>query len=393
MKTELLKGSSTFVDVALGLGIVLFLIDLFTANVLLFFVSSLFLVFGLYPRLYLKHVAKRFFYDNERKKISVTKGDDGEWLFRFINKANLPVLGTCQFSHDSVFQFDQGKKTQDQRYEFSISVQRKQSLELALPFSTVARGVGRLHDLRLTLSDPLKLMTVQIRYEFVRSEVVVYPKRQAVSGLESAHLLQEGGHANRNSLFYDRSLPIGTRDYTQGDSLKAIHWKATARKGALQTKLVEKTMGLTWSFVVLIGSSMQKEDVEKLEDQLSSFARLAEMAHRRGIDFDLSINTKPMGKALILHTMLGNDRPHYFRIMERLALIQVNFLRVDPKLAIREMTKNFTQPRVVFFAGAFKEIASDPILSLWQKRGLKLYEVEETGTLTPIRKGGVKVAD
>lgn len=393
MKVQFQKGATVLVDVLLTVGIVLFIISLFNSSKLVFVMACFIITLGLYPRVYLKLAVQAFSYDNSRKKLTLTNGDSGELVFNFVNKGNLPIMGVCRFAHDAVFQLEQANPSPVNRFQFVFSVRRQQSLEVRLPLLAVSRGIGHLQDFTILLSDPLKLLTIRLRSDFIRQEIVVYPKRQPLSGLESAILLQEGPHPNRNSLFFDRSLPIGTRHYIQGDSLKGIHWKATARMGSLQTKLIEKTMGLTWTFVVLIGSNMQKENVELLEDQLSSFARLAELAHNRGIDFDLIINTKPMGKALIWHTSQGNDRPHLFRIMERLAMIQVNFLRVDPKLAIREMTRSIVQPRVIFFAGAYKEILTDPILAHWVKKGHQLYQVGEAGTISPMLKRGGRRAN
>ncbi len=43
----------------------------------------------------------------------------------------------------------------------------------------------------------------------------------------------------RRSLFEDPSRFQGIRDYRQGDSLRRVHWRATARSGRLQVKLFE----------------------------------------------------------------------------------------------------------------------------------------------------------
>jgi hypothetical protein len=137
---------------------------------------------------------------------------------------------------------------------------------------------------------------------------------------------------------------------------------------------------------------MGKDALAKLEDQLSTLARLTETAYKQGMMFDLYINTKPMGRALITQTQEGNDRTHYFRIMERLARIQVNFLRINPKLAIREMNKSFRSPRLLFLAGAIDDIIDDPLLRQWVKKGHRLVLVDEAGRLNPIGKGGDRVA-
>jgi uncharacterized protein (DUF58 family) len=45
-------------------------------------------------------------------------------------------------------------------------------------------------------------------------------------------------------MFEDPSRPMGKRDYTNGDSLRRIDWKATASSGQLQVKLFEPSIAL-----------------------------------------------------------------------------------------------------------------------------------------------------
>jgi uncharacterized protein (DUF58 family) len=391
MKPKITRGSTTLIDSLTVVGGLFFLIDLFNGSLLLFMLSCFMLVLGIYPRFYISYVSRCITFMNSREKRFVIAGDQVELLFSIANSAPLPVLGEVHVTCDPVLHIE-GKTVLDKKYMVPISVHGQSTLEMSLPFSTMQRGVGRITQLDVHLSDPLRLLKCQIEYEFVRKEVVIYPKKQAVAGEGTFSLLKEGTKANPFSLFHDLSLPIGTRDYRPGDSLKAIHWKATARKNELQTKLVEKTIGITWSFVVLIGQNMGKEAVLQLEDQLSTLARLTELAYKQGIMFDLYINTKPMGRGLITQTLEGHDRAHYFKIMERLARIQVNFLRIDPKLAIREMNKAFQNPRILFLAGAVDEITEDPLLKQWVRKGHRIISIGEAGQLKPIGKGGERIA-
>lgn len=66
--------------------------------------------------------------------------------------------------------------------------------------------------------------------------LVVYPKVVPLQNLNlrAAHPL--GDYALTRSQTADPLRLAGARDYRPGDSLRHIHWKATARRGALQTK-------------------------------------------------------------------------------------------------------------------------------------------------------------
>ncbi|WEG14351.1 DUF58 domain-containing protein [Pullulanibacillus sp. KACC 23026] len=392
MNGKLVQGSALLVNCLTTLGTLLFILYLIMGSTFLFLTGCMMLVLGLYPRIYLRMVSQSFSFNNhENDKMVLTNGDTGELSLTFINRSALPMIGSCEVEHDPYFRLV-GENPSENRLIFPLSVQKRQSATLTLPFETVGRGIGRVTKLTVSLNDPLKLLSCRLRYEYVRKTVVIYPRKKPVMGNDGQQLVKEGPHSHPSSLFVDRSLPIGTRDYVQGDSLKDIHWKATARKGDLQTKLVEKTIGMTWSFVILLGPNMPKHEIASLEEQLSALARLAELAHKRDIDFNLIVNTKPMGRSLIIQTPFGSDRSHYFRVMERLAAIQVNFLRIDPKLTIREITRGLREPRVLFFAGSVKEVLDDPLLLNWQRKGLHLYKIEESGSVVPLQKGGEAIA-
>ena len=42
-------------------------------------------------------------------------------------------------------------------------------------------------------------------------------------------------------MFQDPTRPVGVRDYQHGDSLRHVHWKASARLQSLQVKIFEPT--------------------------------------------------------------------------------------------------------------------------------------------------------
>jgi uncharacterized protein (DUF58 family) len=71
--------------------------------------------------------------------------------------------------------------------------------------------------------------------------LIVYPKIVPLEqlGIPSRQLF--GDVRTRSHIFEDPVLTMGIRDYHFGDSLKRVHWKATARTRKLQTKVFELT--------------------------------------------------------------------------------------------------------------------------------------------------------
>ena len=71
--------------------------------------------------------------------------------------------------------------------------------------------------------------------------LLVYPRILPLKelGLPSTEIL--GERRIRRQLFDDPLRIVTSRDYITGDPLNRIHWKATARRGALQTRVLEST--------------------------------------------------------------------------------------------------------------------------------------------------------
>ncbi len=69
--------------------------------------------------------------------------------------------------------------------------------------------------------------------------VLVYPKIVSPEGLGLRAARPGGEHLAQRRIIADPLRLAGTRDYQPGDSVRHVHWKATARRGALQTKVFE----------------------------------------------------------------------------------------------------------------------------------------------------------
>jgi uncharacterized protein (DUF58 family) len=71
--------------------------------------------------------------------------------------------------------------------------------------------------------------------------LMVYPKIVPLEKLGIPSRQPFGDIRTRRTIFEDPILTQGIRDYQSGDSIKRIHWKATARLGQLQTRVFEPT--------------------------------------------------------------------------------------------------------------------------------------------------------
>ncbi len=80
--------------------------------------------------------------------------------------------------------------------------------------------------------------------------LLVYPKIVALTGYELISRRPIGDVRMTHRLFEDPTRIAGVRPYEQGDPLSRVHWRATARTGALHCKIYEPST-LTGSTILL----------------------------------------------------------------------------------------------------------------------------------------------
>jgi uncharacterized protein (DUF58 family) len=73
----------------------------------------------------------------------------------------------------------------------------------------------------------------------LRERLIVYPKIVPLTHLPLPAARPLGDYALRRRVTADPLRLAGTRDYQPGDNPRHLHWKATARRGILQTKLFD----------------------------------------------------------------------------------------------------------------------------------------------------------
>jgi uncharacterized protein (DUF58 family) len=117
----------------------------------------------------------------------------------------------------------------------------EETLHSACVLHGTRRGLFRVGPAVIETSDPLGLVR-RFRVDPEVRFVTVLPRSVAIGhgwplGHRPIHEVPR-----RRSLFEDPSRFLGVRDYRAGDSLRRVHWRATARSGRLQIKLFEPTV-------------------------------------------------------------------------------------------------------------------------------------------------------
>jgi uncharacterized protein (DUF58 family) len=163
---------------------------------------------------------------------------------------------------------------------------------LRFPLAAPQRGAYAIGPLRLRAGDWLGFTQVERTVE-IDAHVVVYPAPLAVRDRHRPSLRPIAETAVRRGLLPDPLRFRGVREHRAGDPRKEIHWKASARLGALQTKVYEPATSLDAIFLLNVASYDQfwvQADPEATEIVISATAELARVAAEAGRQVGLVTN-------------------------------------------------------------------------------------------------------
>lgn len=183
-----------------------------------------------------------------------------------------------------------------------------------------ARGAYRIGPVELVSGDPFGLYTVDDTAE-VYTPLLVYPRLLSLPelGLPASNPL---GDTRAPALLRDPMRTIGVRGYTPSDPLKDVHWAATARTGALQTRVYEQTTSRTLAiFLDLDTFEFYYEgiDPEQVERMISATATLARQGLEEGYAVGLYANGAPAEYEHLARLPAGRSPAQLSLIMETLA--------------------------------------------------------------------------
>ena len=157
----------------------------------------------------------------------------------------------------------------------------------------------------------------------ITDHVIVYPRLFPIDklGIPSLYPLGETQAARR--IFEDPTRTIGVRDYSPHDSLRHVHWKASARRQHLQVKVFEPTTTLRAAIYLAVDSFQNSEDDDNDEFELgvSTAASVANYIVRQHNSVGLFANTRLPDSNLPVRILPGGDMHHLVNILEALAKV------------------------------------------------------------------------
>ena len=155
----------------------------------------------------------------------------------------LPVL-EISFHMDRRLRFGGGENASlsDQTYRRDVfAAGPRQRITRRLEFKCAGRGYFRINQCGLTAKD-LFLSRKYVDSRPQHTEFYVLPKSIPLSRLQIPYSKIMGAVLSRKRVCDDPFEFAGLREYSRGDPMKYINWKATARAGQLLINLHESTL-------------------------------------------------------------------------------------------------------------------------------------------------------
>jgi len=150
--------------------------------------------------------------------------------------------------------------------------------------------------------------------------ITVYPRIYPIEqlGLPSVNPIGETRAERR--IFEDQTRTIGVREYTPHDSLRYIHWKASARHQALQVKVFEPTTTLKVALFLMV-DSFAGNDPDDFEVGVSMAASMANYVIQGKNQAGLYANSRlPLWEETVNLAPAGST-VHLVHILEALARV------------------------------------------------------------------------
>lgn len=155
-----------------------------------------------------------------------------------------------------------------------------------------------------------------------RQTLLVYPKVVPLTNLVLPPRFPLGEARSPNRLHSDPLRVAGIRAYTQGDSLRQVHWKASARLGALQVKTYDPSATLR-AMVFLNVDTMPHPwegiHADRLELLICAAASLASHLTERRAQVGVAANGLLAGLAARVRVPPGRAPQHLGAILSMLA--------------------------------------------------------------------------
>lgn len=301
------------------------------------FIFITFAVAGFQSYIYGKWGLSRIQYTRSFSEVAVVEGEEIEMVDEITNKKFLPVPWLRLESKISKYlQFQKQSETDHDidhggfhRTLFSLmpyqKIRRRQYL------TCMKRGHYHFENVDITTGDVFgfgeTFKSVQ-----AEAEIIVYPRIVPLDEIPLPSHSWLGDIVVRRWIIEDPFLTSGVRDYSYGDPLHSINWKATARVDRLQ--VTKKDFSADHYLMIYVNFNQTGDiwlpivDEELIEKSLSYAATIAQYSISKGIRTGFGCNSyRGENKNESIRIQPENSKQQLSHIFETLAKVEVDSKR------------------------------------------------------------------
>lgn len=185
------------------------------------------------------------------------------------------------------------------------------------------RGVYRFGPVELVSGDIFGFVIKRAELE-IADQLVVYPKVVPLTALGLPSRRPFGDLQTQRRVVEDPLRPVGVRAYAPGDSFRHIHWKATAHRQALQTKVFDPSASRPLAIFLNINTRehlYEGIDADLQEYAITAAASLARWAWENGHAVGLFVNSVAQSSAQRIRIRPRSHPEQLVTILEALARV------------------------------------------------------------------------
>lgn len=299
---------------------------------------------------------------------SEEQAGEGDQLFLYetaINnkKMQLPIL--ClkfQTSRYLKFMDVEGGSVSDNFYRNDVmSVDGFEKVRRKLRFTCKKRGLYEINQVELVSYDLFCNQTFAYKVD-VNATLCVYPSLIDIKKLLPVFRNQNGGMPTNVPLFEDPFAFSGVREYTPQDSMRRIHWNASARTGQWQVKTTEYMASTKVVIILNLESPGVFTDTDLMEESIRLAYSFVHYLGNQGVTTRLVIS----GNEKI--RLEGVGRNHISAVRRALATIAYDKVNVNGETLIHRETELISpEEHVIFISAAGKKPLQEVVTAFLHK--------------------------
>ncbi len=376
--------------------VLLIIASLITHQVALLMVALLFFLAGGIARLWDKYSLKRVAYRRNLSSDHVFFGETIDLEVEINNRKPLP-LPWIEINDEIPRNVTLLKgKTENSHLPMNVTLNNLFSIgwyhkiKRHYPIQCSQRGFYTFGPATMRTGDIFGFFARQQEVEGLK-HLTVYPRIVPLAKTLVPSNQPMGDIRVKNHLFRDPHLSMGAREYHYGDSLKHIHWKSTARRGALQTRIFDATTTIDMAIfldVRTVAAPYWGSTPEKLELAIMTAVAIANYALTNGYRAGLYVNQYQHGTGKLIRLAPGQNPGQFKQILEALASIHDIEALPASRLIINE-SRNlpWVSSMVLITAVPTEELVS--ALFRIKRTGRKISLVQVGGNGTAFRGTGI----